>query len=51
MSGECDICGEHTLDCICRITQEELERFAINEVIEAFERLLKNPSEHDCQEG
>lgn len=31
MSGECDSCGEHTLDCICR--DSKLKRFRESSVI------------------
>ena len=42
---------ESFLENVCCMSQEELEDFAFKEVIEAFERIVKNPSEHDCQEG
>jgi hypothetical protein len=47
MSGECEICGEHALECTCAVTQEELEKFAIDEVIDYLRRWVENPSEHD----
>lgn len=43
MSGECDLCGEHTLDCKCRdkkMHKKTPKRFPPKVIYEAFETLL-----------
>ncbi len=43
MSGECEKCNEHILDCQCDedCTIEEMAEFAVNEIIEAIARSIK----------
>lgn len=43
MSGECEKCNEHCMDCQCDedATMEELEAFAIDAVIRSLEQNLK----------
>lgn len=54
MSGECDKCGEHTLDCMCRYPKCEVflhpiyryDSTCINCLVNSSKDLLKIVDEH-----
>ena len=64
MSGECEKCGEHTLDCICKydlckkcgMVVYRIDKFFMNCLKEKAKRLVKlmenkDEKENECQEN